>query len=259
MNNTVVTYYAEIPNFNSSTNNENLLELWKKNWKSKGWNVVVLNEEYAKSHKDLEQLDVYNETSFLVCNSRLPKKYLWNCYLRWFAYSKYVEETGTIIWSDFDVMNCNLTPEQLACKNIDVDTAFNGSLCSGILSFEGAKNLINNIKLLHQKDDQMVAKINKFLTTVLDKDVNDMIVLMALNTFKIKAICTCLMILKEIGQHCIPFDNEGNYKQEAFPLIHFHHGLFTNPNFLNFPEITSKDRTDIVEYFFKHYLNQPIF
>lgn len=257
MNNTVVTYYTEIPDFKSSVNNEALLELWKKNWESKGWNPIVLSDKDSKKHKDICHFDVGNENSLLVRNSRLGKKYLWNCYLRWFAYAKYVEENGTCIWSDFDVMNCNLTTDQFHSKNINVDSAFNGSLCSGILSVEGSKILLNNIKLLNEENEDVVLKINTFLHKVIDKDINDMVILMALNTFKINTICTCLRI-KGIDQELSPFDVNGIYKKEKFPLIHFHHGIFNNPNFLNFPNITSRNRTDIVNYFFEHYLNDLI-
>lgn len=252
-----MTYYTEIPDFGASVNNKTLLELWEKNWRSKGWNVVILNDTYAKSHEQLKSFNIYDETSLLVRNSRNEKKYLWNCYLRWFAYAKYVEENGTCIWSDFDVMNCNLTPDQFDSKNIIVDSAFNGSLCSGILSIEGSKILLNNIKLLNEENEEVVLKINTFLDKVIDKDINDMVILMALNTFKINNICTCLR-MKQINQELVPFNLDGSYKKEKYPLIHFHHGIFNNPNFLNFPNITSKNRTDIVNYFFDHYLNDLI-
>ena len=257
MNNTVITYYTEIPDFKTSANNKALLELWEKNWKSKGWNVVILDDVYAKTHDKLKSFNIYDETSLLVRNSRNQKKYLWNCYLRWFAYAKYVEENGTCVWSDFDVMNCNLTPDQFDSKNIIVDSAFNGSLCSGVLSSEGSKVLLENIKLLNDEDEGVVLKINTFLNERIDKDINDMIILMALNTFKINNICTCLR-MEGISQELSPFDVNGAYKKEKFPLIHFHHGILSNPSFLNFPDITSRNRTDIVNYFFEHYLNQTI-
>ena len=104
----------------------------------------------------MKYFNLYDENSLLVRNSRLNKKYLWNCYLRWFAYAKYVEENGTCLWSDFDVMNCGLTPEKLAAKNIPVDTAFNGSLCSGVLSPDGSKTLLQNIKLLNEEDENII-------------------------------------------------------------------------------------------------------
>ena len=257
MNNTVITYYTEIPDFKISSNNKALLELWEKNWKSKGWNPIVLSDKDSKKHKDICYFDVGNKNSLLVRNSRLDKKYLWNCYLRWFAYAKYVEENGTCIWSDFDVMNCNLAPDQFYSKNINVDSAFNGSLCSGVLSSEGSKVLLNNIKLLNEEDKDVVLKINTFLNERVDKDTNDMIILMALNTFKINNICTCLR-MKGTNQENSPFDVDGIYKKEKFPLIHFHHGIFKDPNFLNFPNITSRNRTDIVNYFFERYLNETI-
>ena len=258
MNNTVVTYYTEISDFGASVNNKTLLELWKKNWKSKGWNPIVLSDKDSKKHKDICYFDVGNETSLLVRNSRLDKKYLWNCYLRWFAYAKYVEENGTCIWSDFDVMNCGLTPEKLEYKNIPVDTAFNGSLCSGILSLEGSKILIENIKLLNDEDENVILKINTYLKNVLNKDINDMVILGALNTFKINSICTCLR-MKQINQELVPFNLDGSYKKEKYPLIHFHHGVICDNNFLNFDEIISKDRSEIVKHFFKNYLNQEVF
>lgn len=258
MNNTVITYYTEIPNFGTSVNNKDLLKLWKRNWEDSGWKVVVLDDDYAKANKQLKYFNLYDENSLLVRNSRLNKKYLWNCYLRWFAYTKYVEENGTCLWSDFDVMNCGLTPEKLSSKNIPVDTAFNGSLCSGILSPDGSKTLLQNIKLLNEEDENIILKINMFLKTVLNKDINDMVVLGALNTFKINSICTCLR-MKQINQELIPFNLDGSYKKETYPLIHFHHGVICDNNFLNFDEITSKNRSEIVNHFFKTYLNQAVF
>jgi len=258
MNNTVITYYTEIPNFKASDNNKDLLTLWEKNWKSQGWNIVVLDEGYAKTNKQLESFDVYNENSLLVRESRLDKKYLWNCYLRWFAYSKYVEENGTCIWSDFDVFNCNLTPDQFYSKSIEPDSAFNGSLCAGVLSLEGTNALINNIKLINEEDQEARTKLNTFLKSVENKDINDMVMLNALKTFNINHICTCLR-MKGCNQDSIPYNTDGSYKKQKYPLIHFHHGIFNDPNFLKFPEIKSKNRTGIVNYFFNHYLKQSIF
>lgn len=258
MKNTVMTYYADISDVTSSTNNRDLLKMWTKNWKAKGWHTIILTSEDAKLHKDAQAINVYNNESLLVRNSRLNKKYLWNCYLRWFAYSKYAEENGTCVWSDFDVMNCNLSPEQLEKRNVLQDTAFDGSLCSGILSHEGSKTLTKNIALLHMEDADVINKINDFLNSKTDKDLNDMILLRALDVFKIYFMCTGLR-LKGIHQERLPFDVNGKYKLNKFPLIHFHHGLLKNPNHLNFPKITSKNRTDIVNHFFIEYLNQPVF
>jgi len=258
MKNTVMTYYADISDVTSSTNNRDLLETWTKNWKAKGWHTIILTPEDAKLHKGIQTIDVYNNESLLVRNSRLNKKYLWNCYLRWFAYSKYVEENGTCVWSDFDVMNCNLSLEQLEKRNVLQDTAFDGSLCSGILSYEGSKTLTKNIALLHIEDTDVIEKINVFLNSKADKDLNDMIFLRALNVFKIYFICTGLRI-KGMSPERLFFETDETYKTEAFPLIHFHHGIFHSPDHLNFPEVTSRNRTDIVKYFFKNYLNQPIF
>lgn len=258
MNSTVITYYTEIPEFKCSHNNKELLELWKKNWKSKGWDTVVLTDEDAKSHKDMQTIDLHNNDSLLVRGSRLDAKYLWNCYLRWFAYANYVQENGAILWSDFDVMNCNLKPEQLESKKVLPDTAFDGSLCSGILSSNGSKLLTKGITSLYNEDEETISKITVFLSSKTDKDVNDMILLHALNIFKIHFICTGLR-MKGISQERAPFEINGEYKLERFPLIHFHHGLLGNPDYLNFPEITSRKRTDVIKHFFEHKLNAAIF
>lgn len=259
MKNTVITYYADISEVTYSKNNKQLLDTWSKNWTNKGWHCVVLTAEDAKLHKDIEHIDVYNNNSLLVRDSHLNKTYLWNCYLRWFAYSKYVEENGTCVWSDFDVMNCNLTPDQMKQRNILPDTTFDGSLCCGVLSPDGSRTVTKNINLLNVEDADVIKKVNAFFGSRPDRDLNDMILLRAINVFKIHFMCTSLMIKKEISQEKLPFEVDGTYKFEAFPLIHFHHGLFSNSNFLRFPHIKSKNRTDIVNYFFDYYLKQPIF
>lgn len=111
MNNKVICYYEPINQSQHSTFSSEslkLVELWKENWVERGWDPIVLNEEYARSNKFLENVDIGNyKKNFYKYTVNNPS-YLKHCYMRWYAYSKFVAENGNSLWCDYDVYNHSL-------------------------------------------------------------------------------------------------------------------------------------------------------
>lgn len=253
----VVCYYNELSNWKASTNNLNLLKVWEKNWKNKGWNPIVLSEADAKEHSDFDKINFLNDNSILTKNSQLPKEYVWNCYKRWFAYAKVATDDQNCIWTDFDVMNINLSVDQALQNNYTkANIAFCGSLCSGNLTSTGANALINYLIKMNEEDSSALKELNNFLTKY-DKaaDINDMIVVRSLNLFRLERICTSFLRLGNLEN--LPFDSNMKYKQNLYPLAHFHHGIFSSDRCFNFFSET-KDRTDIIKDFFKTQFNEEL-
>ena len=109
----VYTYFEDIHDFQHQ---KEMLDVWIKNWKHKGFNPVVLNQQHAKAHK-----------YYIEFNSKCKKiqKKLYNkpltpyglsCYNRWLAYAGQQDEI--MIVSDYDVVNINF-------KTIDFDSRIN--------------------------------------------------------------------------------------------------------------------------------------
>jgi hypothetical protein len=97
----IYTYYENI-NFK---NQDELVSLWQKSWKDKGFETIILSE------KDAQKSNFYEE--FVEKISKLHEdiagkplsRYGLSCWLRWLAYSTQPEEKFFV--SDYDVINHN--------------------------------------------------------------------------------------------------------------------------------------------------------
>ena len=102
----IYTYYENI-NFK---NQDELVSLWEKSWKTHNFEPVVLTE------KDAEKSDFYEEFVSKITElhqdiSEKPlSKYGLSCWLRWLAYSTQPEEKFFV--SDYDVINHNFDKKE---------------------------------------------------------------------------------------------------------------------------------------------------
>lgn len=104
----IYTYYEDI----DFKDQDELVALWEKSWKAKGFDPIVLTE------KDAEKSDFYDE--FVAKITKLHQditekplsKYGLSCWLRWLAYSTQPEEKFFV--SDYDVINHNFNPTEPA-------------------------------------------------------------------------------------------------------------------------------------------------
>jgi hypothetical protein len=100
--------------------NDSLVELWKDNWKEKGFEPIVLEESDAKNHKYYDKIinakSLYRGTN--------PKEYEKACYLRWAAMAL----RGGGLLADYDVWNYTLRIEDLPVYRDNI-TLFSASAC----------------------------------------------------------------------------------------------------------------------------------
>lgn len=120
----VYTYYQ---NIDFSGQNE-LIELWKKSWESKGFNAIVLGKEDAESHPFYNEFcDKLKKIHLQIMGEEL-KDYGLSCYLRWLAYANTMKEASYAC--DYDVINIKLD----APKKINEDLLLYDNCCPCLAS-----------------------------------------------------------------------------------------------------------------------------
>ena len=139
MNNTVICYYEPFPSA-FSRDSLKLISMWKKSWAKNGWNVIVLNKEFAKQHSKYREYDIDNFSNVLY-NNWEDKGYLRSCYRRLFAYCHFVDVNGPTLWADYDVMNYSFNPS----FNIENNTILGSGTSVVYLDGYGSDNIIDNI------------------------------------------------------------------------------------------------------------------
>ena len=93
-----------------------LIDYWKKSWKSNGWNTVVLDEEYIKDEEyyKLLEFDRFYDSNLCKHTIDFSCEYSRACYMRWLAYYKYAKENGFDVfattlgisrWKDLNQIN----------------------------------------------------------------------------------------------------------------------------------------------------------
>lgn len=97
------TYFEEVPQLDKHVELA-LIDLWKMNWKRRGFEPVVLGREDAMKHP------FYEDSIALISDlpSVNPKGYDLACYLRWLAVG--AREETFVLMSDYDVMNYTFEP-----------------------------------------------------------------------------------------------------------------------------------------------------
>jgi tRNA U38,U39,U40 pseudouridine synthase TruA len=101
----IYTYYENI-NF---TQQDELVELWKKSWTDNGFEPIVLSLEDAQKSVFYEEfIEQCNSLVFKVTGNKLSR-YGLSCYLRWLAYSTQ-KTTDSFLVSDYDVINIRFSP-----------------------------------------------------------------------------------------------------------------------------------------------------
>lgn len=142
MDNTVISYYSSVNGMQFSKQSFDLLDLWKKNWQTKGWNPIILDEEYAKKHPIFDKISIKDFSNVLHSHTtNLPTEYVMQCYLRWLAYHNYIINHGKVLWADYDVYNKGLVYSEFKTTK-QFSKIFCRSCCSGILDFKFAEKFI---------------------------------------------------------------------------------------------------------------------
>lgn len=175
MKNNVICYYSNIKDYTFSNESLPLINSWKENWKQKGWNPIVLGEDYARSNNSLNEIDIDDFESNLYKFSKHNPSYLIQCYLRWFAYTKFIFENGDTLWSDYDVYNHSLEYNIFESK-YGKPSLHCGAGSVGFFNSDIAKKWLNYLEEFC-KYNPTNATNTEFNEVLKNKDVNDMMIL----------------------------------------------------------------------------------
>ncbi len=129
--NKIFTYFEKIPN--NRKNEVALLDLWYKNWSSKGWKCFVLDERYAAKHPLYKSFKQKAKTFPTVNN----KQYEYHCFVRWLAFSMCCKDGSEFI-CDYDLMNYGFEPPS---KNNDKIVFYYDAPCLTLGNREQIDNL----------------------------------------------------------------------------------------------------------------------
>lgn len=219
MKNNVVCYYSCIKEYNFSEQSMLLINSWKDNWKQKGWNPIVLDENYARSNSSLDQIDIDDFKSNLYKFSKNNPSYLIQCYLRWFAYTKFVFENGDTLWSDYDVYNHSL--EYNIFKSIYGKPSLHcGSGSVGFLNSNMSKKWLNYLEEFYKHDaDNSTNRV--FEEIFKSEDINDMVILKSFinSNHQVQWHPLCFNFNRDRSKINIKIMNE------SWSLFHIHGGL----------------------------------
>ena len=201
-----------------------LIELWKKSWRNYGWNPIVLSLNDAQKHPRYKEIDLKNYSSNLYKYSINEANYLEMCYSRWFAYGV---EDG--VWSDYDVINYGLRPENITDLVQQKDPVFFDEIGScGFSTYKGHDLIIDGLIKAYQDDyivDNILLLQRQHHETI---DISDMHINRRENT-----------PISFLNNICVSNFHDNKWRQSQ--LVHYHNGLWNN--FLNHQ---SKTRSDFI-------------
>lgn len=226
-----------------------LLEIWKKNWKERGWDPLILNEEYANTHPLIGSISIDDFNSNLYKHHTLRPIYHKHCFLRWLAFHKYVIDNGSVLWADYDVYNKDLTYENFL-KIKPSPQIFCWSCCSGYLNLDIGYEIARFFKIISTSND--LNKIdgidenskNMIIEAANEKRLSDMPIIQAL------FYTSCNKITSSFKK------SEGDYKN--YSLYHLHGGLRSKKTkkslSIDIPYEKKLDRASLVNFIVKQYL-----
>ena len=231
---TVICYYQQFET-KFSKDSEQFLELWKKSWRSNGWNPVILGEKDAMLNPLYVKIDINNPDANFYKTDNSNWKYHRSCYLRLLAYCQYVRNNNVTLYADYDVINYNFTPDIL--NYMEEDSVLKGERCAVYLGNPG----VTDIEQAIDGFDKNPGEISKSWR---DKNASSDMHVISRFTKVFKTI-TCNLITKERSEK-----NRTYYCQNAgidgyleSSLVHFDGGVYGR----NIPEEYKKlSRSELV-------------
>jgi len=112
----IYTYFNKITTDNGSRfdNQDLMIDIWTKNWKSMGYNPIVLDLDHARNHEYYDELVTKCKAIHMKLTGKQLKSYGLNCFVRWLAYA--TQSDDRMIVSDYDVINNNWRDVKLMDK-----------------------------------------------------------------------------------------------------------------------------------------------
>lgn len=169
----VYAFYEPLEGYDQTDQN-NLIEIWKKSWSHYGWNPIVYGIKECKQYSEYDEYYKMCE-SYPTIN---PKQYEIFCFLRWL----YMSIVGGW-YADLDIINYGFYPLECNDKIVTTTTVLN---CSSIhMPKDKYKNLIdvmnslkvtendyydygNGKKVPHLSDTYVLSEYSKNIDTRLD-------------------------------------------------------------------------------------------
>ena len=248
MNNSVISYFQPIAHPQLSNDSFNLLEKWKSNWQSQGWNPIILNEEYATKNPFYSKIDLNNSNNLLFYNrcKNNPIDYLRQCFMRWLAYTRFVFENGPTVWCDYDVYNKSLTYTKHKTLP-QVSQTYCGSGSVGLMNDRYGNLILNTFKDVSKSNDiQNIKNFTPEAQKHIDMNANALSDMHLVQTVffeppaQITRLCTC-------------FYDPPSLNVKSFDLFHIHGGvadpLNKNKLSINFPyhlNLTRREQWDYI-------------
>lgn len=238
MNNTVICYYSNIENNSFSDESFALIELWKENWLEKGWNPVVLDEDYARANKIIESVNFEDFGSNLYRFSINGPQYLIQCYYKWLAYTRFIIENGVTLWCDYDVYNHSLdfTKHQ---QKFGRPSLYCGSGAVGLMNEELSKKWLFYLQEFYNYNAEDTTN-EKFQKILARGEVNDMMILKSFlaseDSFSRCPLCFNFDVDPEkVKGIDVVFDID--FIRTGWSLFHIHGGLTYDNNKLDVQSI----------------------
>ena len=148
----IYTFYEKIFN-----NQEQLIDLWKKNWSEKGFEPIVL------SVKDSEKSPLFKEFSTKINSIHKYvtgadiSRYGLACYYRWIAYSTQNSKEAFLV-SDYDIINKNFKIEDCEYKDGKISFLNRFCPCLAVGKVNDYKSFISDILSISQKHMSQIKK-----------------------------------------------------------------------------------------------------
>jgi len=104
----IFTFYENI----QFRNQDQILQLWKKSWKQRGFETTILTVKDAKKSSYYEEFVTNIKQTYIDITGHEISSYGLSCYVRWLAYSAQNEQ-GSFLVSDYDVINKNFKATEI--------------------------------------------------------------------------------------------------------------------------------------------------
>ena len=229
MNNNVLAYFEPVDNMQFSKDSFDLLERWKSNWLSQGWNPIILNQDTAKRNPYFNKINFKSMLKKFRVFRLHQGEYLTQCFLRWLAYTQFVFDNGSTVWCDYDVYNRSFTYAKHTTLP-QISRLYCGSGSVGLMDKHNANLILETFLNVAESDD--IKHIKAFTPEAqrhIDKYANIFSDMHLVQTVFFQPPA-------KIKKYCTGFYDPPSVDIKSFDLFHIHGGV---------PNPSNKDKLNI--------------
>lgn len=222
----IFSYFDDI-HPSKSSNELEMINLWKASWKKNGFEPIVLRKDSAESNPIYEKFIKLIKNIYLNITGSEIDKYSQSCFARWLAYANQQTEEHFLM-SDYDVINKNLKVKDVTeAKN---KLSFLDEFCPS-LAYGSAKQVASFCEDIINVSSQNEFLIKKYSNKLDIKSFHDQDFLYLifkifedlsfLSSQSIKDFCEKLNIVKD--KYIILYQHEKRHEISSFPVYHVAH------------------------------------